>query len=274
MIPTKARCIRWKTCSILLTINPLMDFRFFLVFVILFFSVWTEPTAAHDGESEFPFDRPHAHDAITGHFHFGWESRYASEGRDNWNGEDLVASSVELGYQHFSGGVWYGRSSSAREDELQISVAVSESTDEFEVYAGVTHLSNPTSHPGHDLEISAGLAWTGLPLGIAAGLDAYYSIDVRGSFWEAALSRDWSLSDPLTIEAAIMLGANQGYVSDGHDGANHISLRLGATLAISERSSLVVHGTQSWALRRNLALDGDSALRDFFHTGAGLQLSY
>ena len=83
------------------------------------FLVITHAVLAHDAEISRPFQKFHAHQIFESHSHAGWESRYFSEGRDALNGKSLWAGSFELGYDHFSGGVWYGRSSDHSYDEWQ-----------------------------------------------------------------------------------------------------------------------------------------------------------
>src|SRR6056300_130761 len=81
---------------------------------------------AHESDSTEPFEKIHAHRNLEFHTHAGWESRYFSEGRDALDGKSLWAGSVELGYDHFSGGVWYGRASNHQYDEWQYNLSLSE----------------------------------------------------------------------------------------------------------------------------------------------------
>ena len=68
----------------------------------------------------------HSHDELMIDLDAGWESRYFSEGRDALDGKSLWTGALSLGYNHFSGGVWYGRSSSHNYDELQYNLSLSE----------------------------------------------------------------------------------------------------------------------------------------------------
>ena len=109
---------------------------FFLAQLLFFVNVGS----AHDAETNKPFEKMHAHRTFNAHAHAGWESRYFSEGRDALHGKSLWNSSLELGYDHFSGGVWYGRSSNHQYDELQYNFALTQEIDEYSFYAGYTHL--------------------------------------------------------------------------------------------------------------------------------------
>ena len=119
-----------------------------------------------------------------------------------------------------------------------------------------------------------GPAGRGLPLQLEVGADAYYSFDADGSFWELALSRKMDISNSLKLELSGIFGVNQGYVPDGHDGANHLALRTGAEFAITESFAITAHATYSWALKKDSNLSGDDQLIDFFHGGIGIQWSF
>lgn len=242
-----------------------------LSFIIYF--AFTLPTFAHDSAAQLPFDRPHAHEVIESHVHLGWESKYFSEGRDALDGDSLFVSSLEMGWKHLSAGVWYGNSQDQRYDELQMSLALNQCFGDFEVYAGYTHFRFPFDD-SHDHEIGTGVVWSGLPMEIELSADLYYSFEAEGYFAEISAGREFSITDSLTLNLSTPFGINQGYVSDGHDGANNIALRLGMEYAISESIAFTAHTTYSWSLGREAALPGDAQLVDFFHWGVGFQCSF
>ena len=228
---------------------------------------------AHEGETQRPFEHPHAHGEIEGHAHVGWDSRYFTEGRDALDGDFLIVSSFELGWNHIAGGIWYGNSPDQDYDELQISLALTEVFGDLEVYAGYTHFRFPFAD-AHDNEVGAGLTYSGLPADLLFSLDAYYSFEADGMFAELGLNREFSLTDHLTLHCGGVFGINQGYVSDGHDGANHVALHLGLAYAITDNLSLVAHTAYSWGIDQDIAHPGDEQLIDFFHGGVGLELSF
>ena len=228
---------------------------------------------AHELEAQLPFERPHAHDTIEGHAHLGWESRYFSEGRDALGGDSLFVGSFEMGWEHVAGGVWYGHSPDQHYDELQLSLALTQSVGDFELYGGYTYLSFPFDG-SHDNEIGTGVVWSGLPMDLELSADMYYSFDAEGYFAEIAAGREFEITDDLAINVSVPFGINQGYVADGHDGANNIAMRLGLRFALTDSISITAHTTYSWALGRDAALAGDEQLIDFFHGGAGLQWSF
>jgi hypothetical protein len=236
-----------------------------------FASVWT--AFGHDTEAQLPFARPHAHEPLEGHAHLGWESRYFSEGRDSLDGDSLFVGSAEMGWKHLSGGVWYGYSPEQRYDELQLNLALKQSIGDFEFYGGYTYLWYPYDG-SHGHEIGAGVAWSGLPMDVDLSADLYHSFDADGYFVVISAGREFSITDRLALNFSVPFGINQGYVADGHDGANNIALRVGLEFALTDSISITAHTTYSWASGRDAAFPGDDRLIDFFHGGVGLEWSF
>ena len=161
---------------------------FFLAQLLFFVNVGS----AHDAETNKPFEKMHAHRTFNAHAHAGWESRYFSEGRDALHGKSLWNSSLELGYDHFSGGVWYGRSSNHQYDELQYNIALTQEIDEYSFYAGYTHLLFPKDDASDD-EWSLGISYEGLPFDLITSLDACYSMDAKGTFMSGPIPGNFIL---------------------------------------------------------------------------------
>ncbi|MFM7180526.1 MAG: hypothetical protein ACKO2G_03555 [Verrucomicrobiales bacterium] len=227
----------------------------------------------HEPEAHQPFERPHDHESIEGHAHLGWESRYFSEGRDNLDGDSLLVGSFEMGWKHLTGGVWYGYSPDQRYDELQLALSLSQSIGDFEFYGGYTHLRFPFDG-AHDNELGAGITWSGLPLDVELSADIYYSFDAEGFFAEISANREFYITDNLSLNVSVPFGINQGYVADGHDGANHIAISAGLEFALTDSISVTAHTAYSWALSRAATSPGDEQLIDFFHGGTALQWSF
>ena len=136
------------------------------------------PCAGHLGDSATKIEAIHAHQDVSGHAQVGWESRYFSEGRDALEGESLWTGSVEMGYEHFSGGVWYGRSSNHAYDELQYSLSLIQEKNDWSFYAGYTHLVFSKDNESDD-EWSFGMAYDNLPYSIGTSVDGTYSMDAE-----------------------------------------------------------------------------------------------
>lgn len=225
---------------------------------------------AHHAEISKTFEKMHAHRTFDAYVHTGWESRYFSEGRDALAGKSLWNSSLELGYDHFSGGVWYGRSSDHRYDELQYSLAITQEIRGLRFYAGYTYLVFQKDYESDD-EWSVGISYVDLPFSIGTTLDAYYSNDATGTFIEWNNFRNFEITEEISLYLSGSLGWNEGYVSEGHDGLNHFALRSGIQKPLNEQLSVVGHGSYSWAINRDLSLPGDTLLKNFFHIGLGFE---
>jgi len=226
---------------------------------------------AYEPEAQTRFAHIHTHEAMDIHIQTALESRYSLEGRDSLDGDAISATSLDLGWGGFTGGLWYGWSPDQNYEESRLTLGLAEQVGDFEFYAGYTHLKFPDSH---DNEVGVGGVWSGLPLQLEVAVDAYYSFDADGSFWELSLSRAVKVSENFTFTGTGMFGINDGYISDGHGGANHFGLRLGSEYSLSQSLTVTGHGTYSWALNRSSRLEGDEQLANFFHGGLGLEWSF
>lgn len=229
--------------------------------------------SAHERDGQaIPFHR-NATPELSGSAMLAWDSRYAVEGRDVLDGDSILAQTVELQWQSLGFGVWYGDSPDQRYNELQLAVSYLHSFGPVDAYLGYTHLRFPDDS-AHDHDLGAGLAWDEGPLDLKFALDAYYSTRNDGAFGEFSISREWQLTEALSLDASSVLGMNQGYVADGHDGLNHVALLLGLSQQLTESLSLRLHGSYSWGLDRKATAPDDALLRDFFHAGIGLEWSF
>ena len=118
------------------------------------------------------------------------------------------------------------------------------------------------------------MAYDNLPYSIGTSVDGTYSMDAEGMFYEWSTYREFSISDKSGAVVSGILGLNDGYVSDGHNGANFYALSVGLERNITDNFVISCHGMQSFAIDRDLTLDGDQQLKDFFHFGLGLQWNF
>ena len=204
-----------------------------------------------------------------------WESRYYLEGRDSLDGASILSQTLELEWESLVFGVWYGNATGQRYDELHTSLLYHHDFgNSLEGYLGYNHVRFPHGDGHHDHEIHTGISYAGLPQDIELALDAYHSFEADGFFAELSAGREWELTEELSTSLTAMFGVNQGYVSDGHDGANHIAASWGLAYSLSEALSIVGHATYNWGIDRKAGAPDDAALKDFFHAGVGLELSF
>jgi hypothetical protein len=93
-------------------------------------------------------------------------------------------------------------------------------------------------------------------------------------FYEWSTYREFSLSEKSELFVSGLLGLNEGYVSDGHDGANFYAISIGIDRKITNNFVVFGHGMQSFAINPDFTMSGDDQLKDFFHFGLGLQWNF
>jgi len=238
------------------------------VCLIILLMVMHQSVNAHDPESGFPSNIAGATGTMAASFSSRYESRYFSEGRDSLDGDAIWVNSIEMGYGPITGGLWYGGSPSQDYDELQLSLAISRTFGKVELAIGYTFLEFPFENTS-DHEIGFALSIPDLPLNAEFAADVYYSFDAGGDVAELALSRESLTSERLSLCLVGSLGINQGYVTDGHDGANHLAVSMQMDIPIWDQLLLNLHSTYSWAINRNHAYEGDLLLTDFLHWNIG-----
>ena len=230
-------------------------------------------------ERETTVTQPHLQtseeDVLSVNYSASWESRYYLEGRDVLDGDSIVSQTLELQWQSLALAVWYGNSTEQHYDELHTALILHhEFGSDIEGYLGYNHVRFPHGDGHHDHEIHTGLSCAGLPCDLEVALDAYHSFEADGFFAELSANREWELSEKLSTSLTAMFGVNQGYVADGHDGANHLGLSWGLSYTLSESLAIVGHTTYNWGIDRKAGAPDDDLLKDFFHAGIGLELEF
>ena len=107
------------------------------------------------------------------------------------------------------------------------------------------------------------------------GFDWYHSFTYEGSFYELSIGSDFKPVESITIEPRITFGINGGYITDGHDGANHISLNIDSDYEITDL--VYVHGYVGYNIPINrdpATYPGDKLLKNFLLGGIGLEVRF
>ena len=226
-----------------------------------------------DFEASKPFEKLHLHDKLEVHTHFGWESKYVSEGREEWEGASLWSSGVETGYEHLFGGVWYGRSSKNDFRELKFNAGVVQENEAYAYHFAFTHIRSPVEDESDD-EWETGFTYTDLPFDGESGLTLVYSEDADGFFIEWGNAIVQPVTEEFELEFTGVLGWNEGFRSDGHDGLNHFSLGVNTGKEISSFAAISLHAVQTWPINRDLNKDGDENLKEIFHFGISVEVNF
>ena len=203
-----------------------------------------------------------------------WESHYSTEGRDNLDDAGLQTTAIDIEYGLFGLSLWNGWGYDSEYDELNITPSLNYELNNFKIYLNYTRKQFFEEDESEN-DIGSGVSYHGLPYDIFIGLDWYYSIEDDGSFYELSLGSNYEPVQKLNLEPTFIFGINDNYISDGHNGANHISLQLNGEYEITEQFNILGY------VRYNIAIDsdpnsfaGDELLRDFFWGGIGLNLAF
>lgn len=203
-----------------------------------------------------------------------WDSRYVLEGRDMLVGDSLYGFNLEGEYAGFLVGAWLSHSPEADYQEQNYFVEYGFELGPVEAYISYMHLQFMSDND-QDNEVGVGIAFPDAIFGWTPALDAYYSNAADGYFAEFSLAREFSITDQIVIVPTAIFGYNDGYIADGHNGANHVLLRLIAAYAISENFAIEGYIAQTFAIDSNPAqLAGDGNLYDFSFVGVGASIAF
>jgi hypothetical protein len=124
-------------------------------------------------------------------------------------------------------------------------------TDQLEVYGGYTYLqARLTGENAYDNEVSLDMVYRPTPLFDLLG-GYYYSFEAQGGFGELAVLREQALHEKSVLTLRGILGINDGYVVEGHNGFNHVQFRLGVTNYPIKRLEILSYGAYNFALHRD-----------------------
>ena len=121
----------------------------------------------------------------------------------------------------------------------------------------------------NDFEASLSAQWK---LGAASGLTTewVWSEDTGGWFGETSAFCGLVVNQNLTLNAAVFIGANGGYVAEEHDGLNYLGVRIGVVRSITEHLQGEIYVAGIEPLNNE---QGDS-LRDLLWVGGALTVAF
>lgn len=201
-----------------------------------------------------------------------WDSLYQASGRDYGDGRSLISTYASIGGANLSGGLWHSHSDDGDFDPVELDITLWHTIDNFKVTVRYTHLRYPNHF--RDSELRWFLKWSNLIYGADLEFRNVYSVIENGHFQWVMLSRNFSVGKSWTITPYFEFGMNQAYDSSAHDGANHITARLTASYAFTDNFGAYLYGAYNEAIGRDSNASGDRRLRNFWHTGIGLEWTY
>ena len=206
------------------------------------------------------------------HTHLLWESRYVSEGRDNLSGDNIISLSSDFIFDKLTFVPWVAYSAGADYSELNLNVVYSTSlTKELTASLGYNHIRSRYHGEGAwDNEISLDLDHKLLNQ-LAVFASIYHSFDANGSFTDIGTRYEYTQSKKVHYHVEASLGANAGYISDGHNGLNHFQIRADASYLPMMQIEFYTYVGYNNAINRDATqYAGDELLEDFFWGGIGL----
>jgi hypothetical protein len=221
-------------------------------------------------ESKIRTTRELAH---TAHVHSLYETRYVTEGRDNLEDSGIVSATSDIIFNDDLTFVpWVAVSREAEYAELNLNLLyVIETDGPFDLYAAYNHiLTEQRDTDFNDNEIELGITYMGLQsLDLIAS--TYYSFEADGAFIEITAYNEPFVSSVTSIRAFAVLGWNAGYISDGHNGLNHLQLKAEISYFYTKDSEFTAFTAYNIPINRDAArYTGDASLNKFFWSGIGL----
>ena len=203
----------------------------------------------------------------------GADSRYVSEGRDNLDREGGILWANAIGHYHALGGSIVGEVTGitaweADYEELGLTAGYEFELGSVTLSAAATYLWFPEDDED-DVELAIAGEWShDCGFGIAA--EAVWSTEAEGWFGEMELYYEFECCEHLVLTPSVFLGVNQGYVSDEHDGFNHIGAQLAGSVPLSEN----IEASAYVAFIRPLRDEMGESLRDLFWFGGAVSAHF
>ncbi|NIN36547.1 MAG: hypothetical protein GWO08_05105 [Gammaproteobacteria bacterium] len=205
---------------------------------------------------------------------FTWDSRYVTEGRDILDEAGVQKSAIHFEYGPFfidSLNVW-GYDSNY--DELNIIPGIQFEIDDYTIYLSYNRKIFFVEDVV-DNEIEIGVTYEELPYDMFTAIVWYHSFLTDGAFLEFTLGSEIYISKKLEIEPVVVLGVNNNYIPDGHDGLNHVSLELNTEYQLAGPLELIAFARYNKSINSDpVEHPGDELLKDFFWGGIGIEFAF
>jgi hypothetical protein len=190
---------------------------------------------AHTGHFDRPGPVHSAADASAYDIEASWSNRYLSEGRKAFGNNGVFAILGAATYGNHALELWSGFSDGSAGREFEAVYLHS--------FTGIP--CNPTLGIGHINDFRGETEEWEFSLGLVGELgweiewlaDMAYNPEANGIYLEAGLARTF-VAAGFEITPSTHIGANAGYVADGHNGPDHIAVELMCGRGIGESITL------------------------------------
>ncbi len=178
-------------------------------------------------------------------FYGGWDSKYASEGRNELSSGGVYTFGTSLGYKGLSVAFDHLAGDKEQYSEVNIGVGYGVEFHEVELSVGYTRLEF-THDNTKDNEFFAEAGYGGLPF-VSGSVGYVYSTEEDGSFVEIGASVDIpQFFGSITVFPYVLQSFDFGYITPEHDGANNFQIGVEVDVAIWDKAALVFHLNHSF----------------------------
>lgn len=198
------------------------------------------PTTAPAQYSDYPDYQPYPADSYGG-FHAGpaaggggssswtalaaaeWASRYLRQGREQFGNAGVLGFTLGGGYGPLGLDLWQGFADSNAGREFRGTIRLEQEIERFQFSLRTTYISD--TRGGDNWELGLGLAGD-VFAGVKWRSEIYQGTEPSGAYVDGAVFRDWQVAPAWQLSTSAGMGANLGYVRDGHRGPDHLGLNL------------------------------------------------
>lgn len=198
-----------------------------------------------------------------------YHSRWISEARDSANGKALRAVSATVMRGNWALSSWAGANDKRQYDQLEFGISRFYHTGPLQLSVGYTHFRYYADE-ALDNEWSFSVSWEDQDdSGIVLSAESYYSRVQRGAWWNLGLHApllETATATGAQLSAAFkaVFGVNDGYISDGHDGANGLETGIELGYSLTESIALSAYMAHNTALDVDANLAGDDNLQNLW----------
>ncbi len=203
----------------------------------------------------------------------GWDSKYISEGRDNFDNGGIYWATAAYQYNDLTFYASLGRGDSNAYIEWNIGVEYGFSlSDNLEAAVGYQRLQGYGDNDCDDNELFASLTYTQWEW-FTPSLAYTYSTEAAGYFVEASIHSSWPITPKLTLTPYITQAFDFQYATEEHDGANHLQLGIEAAYELLPQFTLSGHISQTFA-QEDIEQEAGNSSRDLDETFFGAHLTW
>lgn len=201
----------------------------------------------------------------------GWDSRYITEGRDNLNKGGIGWGALAASFGDLTTYALVGRADSEHYTEWNLGFEYAlHLHEDIEAFVGLQRIESYGDERCSDNELFAEMAYVRWDY-LVPSVAYTYSTEAGGYFVELSLHSNWHVSERLTLSPYITQGLDYQYVTEAHNGRNHLQFGLEAEYMLAEGLAITGHVSRSHA-GHDITLElGDDALDETF---AGVHLNW